>query len=103
MGKRRVNYVRSHLYNYKYNKKLLDIPGCLIGNHRLSKVALFALCIKKILKQLSQEFKVYLRLRYFSDNPQSLSNIAMDLNVSERTLNRWDELIIKIIFDRLER
>lgn len=102
MDKRRVNYVRRQLTGYKENKKLLKTPWCLITNRRLGQDALFAMCIKKVLKKLPKEMREYLRLRYFVVSPQSLSNIAMDLNVSERTLNRWDELIIAYILSRLD-
>ena len=102
MNKRNTNYVRRHLRVYRENKKLLEVPWGVLGSRGLGKKALIALCIKDVIKNLPEEIRVYLRLRYFALEPQSLSNISMDLDVSERTLNRWDKLVMQRIFTKLK-
>ena len=101
MNKGNTNYVRRHLRVYRDHKKLLKVPWGLLGDRGLAKKALIALCIKDVIKKLPKEIRAYLRLRYFVLEPQSLSNISMDMDVSERTLNRWDKLVIQRIFTKL--
>lgn len=103
MRKPREKLIKKMLRNHLDNKKLLELPWVLTGNKSLSKRALFVLCFEEAVSTLPKDIQQYVQLRYFSADTQSLSDISMTLNVSERTLNRWDKTVLQQIAYNLDK
>lgn len=99
MNKAKRHLIRRYLRVYKHHQKLLDNPLC----KRACQNSLFIKYIQDMLSIVPSEVQRYLRLRYFTQEPTTLANIAMDLSVSERTLNRWDRIIIKLIAEQVRK
>lgn len=53
--------------------------------------------IESALGELPPEINVYADTKYFKPNRYTLDGLAMELNVTRRTIQRWDELLIRTI------
>ena len=103
MNKSRRGFIKSQLRAYINNQKLLENPLRLLNTKRACQNALIVRCISDVLSSVPGEMQQYARLRYFEPEPDTLANIATNLNVSERTLNRWDSIIVKQIAEHIRK
>lgn len=111
-GKNNRSKIISSLYSYIKNKHMLENTQTylqlynemhiLLQNYmqiRREMLATIALVnsIDNTLSELPPELSQYAQLRYFQPNHYTLDGLAMQLNVTRRTVQRWDDLLIATI------
>lgn len=91
--------IKVELCSYWCNKeiiaqiKLLD----LFAHRQLLRSAIMIHVIESALAELPQEIKEYTTKKYFNKRNVSYAMLADECHASERTLKRWDDILLKTI------
>lgn len=96
-------FIQYELRNYHYYKttlRELHIYQLLTYKQQLW-LNLTVQGIEIALATLSPELNQYVRLRYFQANYYTSDGLAMQLNISDRTLRKWDQLVINAVAQQI--
>ncbi len=99
MKKEQKNYIRFELKNYKNNVKMLQGHSLhtLISTRVLQYTCIVTEAISLALAEMSAEVAETVRLKYFSGVRCDNFDLSYKLNVSERTVRRWDNIALTMI------
>lgn len=103
MHKTIKKFVQYELRNYHYYKTTLyelNIHKLLTYKQQLW-LTLTVQGIEIALAGLSPELNQYVRLRYFQKNYYTSDGLAMQLNISDRTLRKWDQMVIHAVAQQM--
>lgn len=92
-------FVRFELTTYHLNKANLANSNhhSLLSGRQLIWLSLVVQSIDNALTSLPEDVQQYVHLRYFRKNYWSIAGLALNLNVSERTIRNWDILVLKTV------
>lgn len=92
--------LRSYLQTKDDMNKLM--PANIIAHRNFLRSAVIIHAFESALQELPSEVVEYAHLKYLEKGRMSNSSIASKLNVSESTLKRWDDLLIKSIITHIK-
>ena len=99
MDKQIISDARRELRTYRQYKKMtanLSTKKRSWDKSLLRAVIMIA-CMDSALSMVSEDVREYARLRYFSDKDSKLDIIGGHLDVSARTINRWNEQLVMAV------
>lgn len=98
MTKEMKKRILRELYSYPQNKDISRvIKDYLQVNKELFTTLAIINSIECALAELPHEIREYAQKKFFCKNYYTPSGLAMELNVSIRTVQRWEELLLQTI------
>ena len=98
MKKEMKKRILRELYSYPQNKDMSRvIHNYLQVNKELFITLAIINSIDSALAELPPEIREYARLKFFCKNYYTTSGLAMEFNVSIRTVQRWEEMLLETI------
>lgn len=96
--------IKFELCSYMRNKDVINQMQIfdLVAHRQLLRSAVIVHVIESALIELPQEIKEYAELKYFNKSGLGYSMLSSKCNVSERTVKRWDETLLKTVAEHLE-
>lgn len=93
------NFIRLELSMYAANKEHMSrfATGELLGYRQLLWVSIIRSGIESALLSLTPELRKYVQSRYLAGKKYSNSAIAEELDISERTVDRWDQVTVAAV------
>lgn len=93
------NYIKLELRNYMNNKWIIEqiLPYDIITQRHFLWIFLLVKATDLALVELPPEVADYARERYFSGSNDNISVLSHKLNISERTIKRYDRTLIETV------
>ena len=104
MKKQRLKEAQIELGNYRsYKKSVADMHAKKRSiNIKLKRWVLLITCMDCALSKLTDDVRTYARMRYMDPEEHKHAYISVDMGVSERTLSRWNDQVIRAVAIQLE-